>query len=62
AEDNLLLSKNRAKAVYDYLITLGIEATRLSHNGFGQTKPVAPNTTEKGKSLNRRTEFVVLKK
>jgi len=62
AEDNLLLSKNRAKAVYDYLIALGIEATRLSHNGFGQTKPVAANTTEKGKSLNRRTEFVVLKK
>jgi len=56
------LSKNRAKAVYDYLIALGIEATRLSHNGFGQTKPVAANTTEKGKSLNRRTEFVVLKK
>ncbi|MBS1763736.1 MAG: OmpA family protein [Bacteroidetes bacterium] len=62
AADNLTLSKNRAKAVYDYLISVGIAAGRLTHDGFGQTKPVAANTSEKGKALNRRTEFVILKK
>lgn len=62
AADNLTLSKNRAKAVYDYLVSVGISASRLSHEGFGQTKPVAANTSEKGKALNRRTEFVILKK
>jgi len=62
AADNLTLSKNRAKAVYDYLVSVGISTSRLSHEGFGQTKPVAANTSEKGKALNRRTEFVILKK
>jgi outer membrane protein OmpA-like peptidoglycan-associated protein/type II secretory pathway pseudopilin PulG len=62
AEDNLLLSKNRAKAVYDFLIECGVSAARLSHEGYGQTKPIASNATEKGKALNRRTEFVVIKK
>jgi outer membrane protein OmpA-like peptidoglycan-associated protein len=61
-EDNLVLSKNRAKAVYEFLISQGIAASRLTSEGFGQTKPVISNATEKGKSQNRRTEFVVLKK
>lgn len=57
---NLLLSENRAKAVFDYLVKSGIPATRLTYKGFGDTKPVADNSTEEGKSSNRRTEFTIL--
>jgi outer membrane protein OmpA-like peptidoglycan-associated protein len=61
-EDNLLLSDNRSKSVYDYLIEHGIASDRLSYKGFGKTKPVAPNDTEAGRAKNRRTEFVILEK
>ncbi len=57
---NLSLSNNRAKAVCDYLISMGIETSRLTYNGYGALHPIADNKTEKGKSLNRRTEFKVL--
>ncbi|MFT4155952.1 OmpA family protein [Parafilimonas sp.] len=57
--DNLLLSQNRSKAVVDYLISKGIDAKRLTAKGFGETRPVADNSTEEGRSLNRRTEFIV---
>lgn len=56
---NLKLSENRAKAVVDYLVQKGIDIKRLKWKGFGATKPIADNTTELGKSLNRRTEFIV---
>lgn len=59
---NLSLSKNRANAVYDYLVKLGIDTSHLSYEGFGQSKPVASNSTEEGKALNRRTEFYILGK
>jgi len=59
---NLLLSNNRAKSVYDYLIEKGIEAIRLSTQGYGDTKPIADNSTEVGKSENRRTEFKIIGK
>ncbi len=59
AEKNLLLSQQRAKAVYNFLISLGISASRLSWHGFGQTKPIDTNETELGKARNRRTEFVI---
>jgi len=58
---NLELSKNRAKACMDYLIAKGIAAKRLQSEGFGETKPKLPNTSEEGKAANRRVEFVVLK-
>jgi outer membrane protein OmpA-like peptidoglycan-associated protein len=57
--DNLLLSQNRSKAVVDYLISKSIDAKRLTSKGFGETKPVADNSTEEGRALNRRTEFIV---
>ena len=60
-ENNLLLSTNRAKAVVDFLIKNGIAASRLSHQGFGETKPIESNETDWGRQSNRRTEFVMLK-
>jgi outer membrane protein OmpA-like peptidoglycan-associated protein len=60
AEYNLTLSKNRAKAVYDYLVEHGINAGRLSYTGYGLSKPVDTNETEQGRANNRRTEFKVV--
>lgn len=57
---NMILSDKRAKSVCDYLITSGIEASRLVSKGYGETKPVAENTTEEGKAKNRRTEITIL--
>jgi outer membrane protein OmpA-like peptidoglycan-associated protein len=57
--DNLKLSEQRAKAVYTYLLNKGIAAQRLSYKGFGESKPIADNSTEEGRKENRRTEFVV---
>ncbi len=59
-EHNLALSKNRAKAVYDYLLKKEINAERLSYQGYGLNKPIAPNDTEEGRALNRRTEFTII--
>jgi outer membrane protein OmpA-like peptidoglycan-associated protein len=57
---NLLLSKQRAAAVRNYLQGKGIAASRLESEGFGQTKPIADNNTDEGRSKNRRVEFKVL--
>lgn len=57
--DNLVLSNNRAKAVLDYLASNGVERSRLSFKGFGETKPISSNATEEGRAKNRRTVFVV---
>ncbi|WP_019947608.1 OmpA family protein [Hymenobacter aerophilus] len=53
------LSQRRAKAVVDYLVGKGVEKSRLTFAGYGDTQPVAPNTTKAGRQLNRRTEFKV---
>jgi len=59
-EANQLLSLNRAKSVVNYLIGKGISINRLLPKGFGDTKPLASNDTDEGKSLNRRTEINVV--
>lgn len=56
---NMKLSKERAAAVVKYLTKKGIKSSRLRSDGFGGTKPVASNKTEKGKALNRRVDFEV---
>ena len=52
---NQQLSEKRAKAVMEFLISKNISGHRLSFKGFGANKPIADNSTDKGKSLNRRT-------
>lgn len=57
---NKTLSQNRAKSVKDYLISKGIESTRLSAIGYGDSKPIVSNDTPEGRAENRRTVFKVI--
>ncbi len=57
---NQPLSQNRAKAVYDWLVSKGVATSRLSYKGYGATMPLASNDTPEGKRKNRRTEIKVL--
>ncbi|MBL8001770.1 MAG: OmpA family protein [Flavobacteriales bacterium] len=59
---NLKLSEDRAKAVVDALVKEKIEVERLAWKGYGETKPLAPNTTEEGRAKNRRVEFRVVER
>jgi hypothetical protein len=54
-----VLSAARARAVLEFLVKHGVEAERLSSQGFGSVRPVAPGETPRAFSLNRRVEFVV---
>ncbi len=56
-EDNLQLSINRAKSIVAYITGKGIAQQRVSYKGYGAAQPVADNTTEEGRSKNRRTTF-----
>jgi OmpA-OmpF porin, OOP family len=58
-ESNMVLSRNRSKSVYDYLVTKGIEAARLTSKGYGETKPQLPNTNADNRQINRRVEFTI---
>lgn len=59
---NNTLSENRARSVYQYLISNKIAADRLVYKGYGKTQPIAPNTTDEGRQKNRRTEFKIIAK
>lgn len=59
ARRNLALSKRRARTVVSYLVDKGIDAGRLAAVGYGQTRPVAPNTTRANRARNRRIEVDV---
>jgi outer membrane protein OmpA-like peptidoglycan-associated protein len=60
AEYNLELSQKRADAVREYLVSSGIDPDRLVAKGYGETKPLEPNVTAKGRARNRRVEFHIL--
>lgn len=57
---NKKLSEDRAKAVYDFLISKGVPADRISYKGYGETEPTHENDTEEGKQNNRRVEIKIL--
>lgn len=59
-ELNKQLSYDRAKSVYDYLVSKGIQKNRLDIFGMGPDKPIADNSTETGRSLNRRVAITLL--
>lgn len=59
ANKNLDLSGQRALTIKKWLIDHGVDQSRLIAVGFGQDKPIAPNTTDDGRAQNRRTEFKV---
>jgi outer membrane protein OmpA-like peptidoglycan-associated protein len=52
------LSQSRADAVRNYLISRGVDPSRLVAKGYGSSKPIAPNTTDAGKYQNRRIDIV----
>ena len=60
-EYNFKLSDNRAKSVMEYIISKGISPSRITSQGYGETKPVATNDTDDGRQLNRRVEFKIMK-
>lgn len=57
AENNQTLSEQRAKSVYDYLVSQGISPSRMYHRGFGADNPIAPNRYKWGRDINRRIEI-----
>jgi OmpA-OmpF porin, OOP family len=58
AAHNLTLSQSRAEAVKVQLVSMGVDASRLTTKGFGDTKPLGSNDTSEGKANNRRVEFI----
>lgn len=58
-ESNKKLSHERAQSVVDYLVSKGVDPSKLKAEGFGQENPVADNGTAEGKFKNRRIEFAV---
>ena len=60
SKHNMVLSENRAKSVCDFLTNNGIEKSRLTYKGFGDTQPIKQNNTDENRSKNRRTEFKII--
>src|SRR5512138_2179143 len=58
-ELNMRLSMDRARSVYEFLMTQGISNARMKYQGFGPENPVAPNDTEANRARNRRVEVVL---
>ncbi|MEJ0030856.1 MAG: OmpA family protein [Bacteroidota bacterium] len=56
---NLKLSENRADAVAEFVVDKGIDTSRVTFNGYGSTRPIDNNATEKGRRRNRRVEILI---
>jgi OOP family OmpA-OmpF porin len=55
---NLILSKSRARAVYEYLVNHGVDPAKMEITGYGEERPLESNDTLDGKERNRRVEFI----
>ena len=60
-EVNMNLSKERAQAVMNYLLSKGVSRSKLSYDYYGSTLPLTTNETEEGRAMNRRVEIEILK-
>jgi outer membrane protein OmpA-like peptidoglycan-associated protein len=61
-EFNMELSQRRAQSIVDYLVSNGIDKIRLLGKGYGESRPIETNSTEEGRMMNRRVEFIILNK
>lgn len=59
---NVNLSKHRAESVFNYIVNKGINKTRVTYEGYGDSKPITNNDTEEGRKTNRRVEVSITKK
>lgn len=59
---NQLLSEKRAESIKNYLVLKGLDPQRFETVGYGESKPIADNKTEKGRAQNRRVEFLIIEK
>ncbi|MFV0645587.1 MAG: OmpA family protein [Sphingomonadaceae bacterium] len=57
---NQTLSERRAEAVKNYLVSRGVASARIRSQGFGEMNPVADNSTEAGRAMNRRVEIMIV--
>lgn len=57
---NMMLSQQRARAVGDVLMNFGVEPVRMDMVGFGETRPIATNSTDTGRARNRRVELTLI--
>jgi len=56
---NQALSERRAASAKDYVVKKGVDGSRISAQGFGESKPIADNKTKEGRAKNRRVEIKV---
>ncbi len=61
-QNNLVLSLKRAQSVANFLFGKGIDSKRIKVKGFGKQRPVASNSTDEGRRMNRRVEFTIISK
>jgi len=59
ADINMAISEQRARAVAEYVISMGVQASRVVSKGYGLTKPKYNNKTAQGRAKNRRVEFMI---
>ena len=58
---NLRLGQRRADVIKDYLVSRGVEATKITSTSKGESEPLASNENRAGRAQNRRTELTILK-